>query len=416
MSLDTSLNGSTTNIEKSSTSKHDLDIFKQSVRSPVKLDISMSESLMATAIGSPEIDQVITEVIKGKGLISATKRSKSSDKKSKFKKKPLLSQLVWEQNGPETDCRTSLSLNQEDQDKVDTDSNANILDQSNIQTTTTLSNSSTTISGQNTVDILSEHNSTDNSKNHDQSVSNNIVKSNQTHVGTIKTPPSAKGSVSPLDISRTPTTSPTNSQSNSVNKLISCTNVPASSSSPKYSPTITTQNMYSGSSNEIFSNDSWHLDNSHHNCNLLESFTPQHEPQHLADREFHVAAIVKYLKDDNENFDPSTPEPPPSLLPSVQTPLNIDLPTTETMDKSSFVREDPPNHDEIYENFLPPFDSSSDSQTQENEVISSIPTVNSPQADSLFQEDCHMEFDKIINTNTQSKVRVLSNVQFLLHS
>ena len=78
------------------------------IRSPVQLDIPISQNSTPTHISIAEVEQTISDVIEGKGIISINDESKSILSKQN-RKQSLSSQLVFEQNESKITTKTNSS-------------------------------------------------------------------------------------------------------------------------------------------------------------------------------------------------------------------------------------------------------------------------------------------------------------------
>ncbi|CAF1631371.1 unnamed protein product [Rotaria magnacalcarata] len=382
---------------------------KKSVRSPVELDIIMSDNFMKTEIGSPEINQTISDVIKGKGHITLYRKSKSSGLKPQTKKQPLLSQLVWEHNAPVTTTTYLQTSNEQGQEleQLTHDSNTSTLNVSNAHSRTPPLNPSLD-SGQTTLHTLSpQEKSKNNNKKRDRSSSITIKNSRRVSITNINAPQSiaTAASSSPLDISRGTTTSPITPQSNLVNTLISWQTNSSAPSSSSSSPnecltakTTTTTVASARNANQNLANDSWPSLNINHDTTPSDCIFPGDEQQHrnVALVKTHdLADIIEFLMrpNDNENFNASTPPPPSSSLITISTSITSEILTPTSIDRSANTLEQSVlNRDDIYENFFP----SCLPDAEENQVIVAKQTLNNPEKNYSLA-------DNRLNSKSQSQ-------------
>ncbi|CAF4430390.1 unnamed protein product [Rotaria sp. Silwood2] len=416
-SADNTVHDSTNDINRNIEQEKEQDIYSMQshVRSPVKLDISMSQNLMKTTIGSPEIDQTILDVIKGKGKISIYNKLTSSVIRQHQKKQPLSAQLVWEHNGPITTKTLQSPLNQEQQQQQSTlDSNVSTLNRPTVLNITSLNNHSSSTEQSNMNKLSQQKTATDNSKKRDRSKSTNPTKSKRQSVSTINMPPPTTTSSSPQDVSRTTLASPVASQPNLVNKLISWSKPSIKSSSSSSSPinvTATTAVVSTENLNHNLRNNSWQTLNIHHNNTLIDCYDSNHEQQQMnytKDHD-HIEIDDGFLVQAHGHFNSSTPPPP---LTSRSTLIISEILTPTSVDKlSSISASSLINDDDIYDNFFQSYTPSCLATPQENQVTSSVLTPPDVQSNHLLQQQYYSQTDEYFDSNLQSQVRVLYDIQ-----
>ncbi|CAF1300719.1 unnamed protein product [Rotaria sp. Silwood1] len=418
VSADNTLHDSTNDINRNIEEENEQDVYstQSNIRSPVKLDISTSQNLMKTRIGSPEIDQTISDVINGKGKISLNNKSISPSVKQQQKKQPLSAQLVWESTVPVTTKATQPPLNQEQQQqqqKLTYESNTLTLNRPNVLNITPSKTHSPSTGQSNINKLLQQKTGTDNSKKRDRSKSTSSIKSKRPSASNINMPHPTATSSSSQDMQRTtPTTPPITSQPNLVNTLISWSNASTTSSSPGRVTTTTTATTSIASNenlNHNLTNNSWQTLNIENNDALNDYYGSHDEQRQMPYTKNHhdIEIDDEFLAQAHEHFNSSTPPPP---LQSASTGIISEILTPTSIDKSlSISAASVINADDVYENFFQSYTPSCLSISQENQVTSSVLTPPDFQSNHLQQQQYYSQVDEYFESQLQSQVRMLQS-------
>jgi hypothetical protein len=347
------------------------------IRSPVKLDVPASLKLNQTKVSPEDVDQTISEVIKGKVDISI--RDSSTSTVSQQKKPSLSSQLVWESNGPTT-TRTYVSSLDSKQQLSSYNPNISTLNRQNV-----VEFSQQVIrpnfTEQNQMNTLSQPPpATKTKKKSNRLNGTNKSESKRIYKPTINLRQQTTLSSSHQDISHT-TTSPITSTSHIINKQMSWPDTPISLSSTGSVVIAPIENP-----NQHLTNESLTMQDMDHDGMMLNYSGFQNEHVQIIyqnDRPaFELDDIFSSKIDDP--FVSSTPPP----LPSASITDEISNSTSAKKSSSTLITSIN-NSADIYEDFLP----------------------SDPQNNHSLQQQYYSQTDQYFNPNLQPQVRLLFDVQ-----
>jgi len=374
-----------------------------------------------TTVSNSEIDQTINDVINGKGDIPIND-SPQSQTKPQEQHQPS-SQLVWVQNGTVT-TKTWLSpLYQKQQQPVYDPIGSTLTHQDVVNIAQQVVFPTNT--EQNQINTVLQPPTTNNSKrkNRSKSINPTPIKRNRNrsrkpplNKPQLRTTPSSQQEI----LGKPTITSPITPIHNLIDKPITWSNIPTSSSSSLSGSVTTTTNIPILNSNQHLSsfdkNDSWQSQCVENVDSMLDEFQLVSIDEQRINSNHHFdfdLSIDSFSSKTNDRFGSSTPPPPITTdnqryaLSSTDKLLNSSIPNSRLVNGDV----------DVYDHFLNPYSSSI---WQENQVTSSVstppdfqinhfPMQNQQGQQQYYSPQTNDEhFDSY---NSQSQVRLLFDVQ-----
>jgi hypothetical protein len=348
----------------------------KNIRSPVELlNIRTPENTNQTKNTLEVVDETITEVLQGKGSIPTHKSSTPSVPPQKTKQ-PLSSQIVWESNGPVTTKTYVSPLHQEQQSSI-----------SNSNTSTSNGEIITHITGQGVFPSITEQSQMNNTKKR--------VRSKPTSNQKPKRTTKSKINVSQIK------TSPGTPKSNIGGKPASWSDALVSSSS------VDSAKMTSiGLSDHYPINDSLEMPEIDHDI-FKDPMSNTEGIQIIPTNDQHHGIDIDYLfsPKNEKNFNSSTPPSSLVLMPSTTNQLLNELSLENSSDTSNVLET---NATDIYEELLAAF---SEPTREENPVTSTVTNSSDLHNNYPPEQQSYSQNDLYFETNLQTQVRLLSDVQ-----
>jgi hypothetical protein len=336
------------------------------VRSPVKIDIPGSENLNQPK-RSPEemVDETICEVVEGKGNISLLNSSTSTT--SPQRKSSVSTPHSWESNGPTTTTRRYSSPVHQIQQSLTYDSNISTLNRPSF--------------GEMIQQVI-RPNFTEQSPMNTLTAMNNNKKRN--------------GSKSMNNSGPKRAYKPTIKRKQQTTITTSVTSTPSS-----------WRDIPIGNSNQHLITDSLQIQDINQNGTMMNYSVINNGQIHIIHPNYdHQIELDDIFSPAIDEFPSSTPPHPLSSV-SISSQL-LDSESAAQSSNTFILSLTNPN--DVYDDYFPHALPSS-STWEENQVTSSVLTPPDAQNNQLLQQQYYSPNDPSLNTNLQSQVRVLSDVQ-----
>ena len=372
------------------------------IRSPVKIDVHVRPNPIPAPPGIPELEQIISDVVSGKGNIISNDTSISTGEQQQ----QLLPRPASNTNGSVLTPTHFAPILRKPQLPSYSPNTQTLLNQNLVNITRELVPPST---HQTRVDTLLQQQVVDNYNKRNRSDSKKTTVSKRPRKPAVNVPRSTTTTTSLYtNVSQTiPMPSSITTTSNSTNEPHLWTNIDISSSllddvsttAPlphidNFWPTFNGDYHDSMSNGFLFNNAQGPMD-----------FPAAYDVFDLDDE------ILPSKTDDC--FNSSTPPLPPPVLPPAPVAIISQILTPASAEKSSTTSTTLViASDEVYQDFLSQTQMYSSASTwQENQVSSTVLTPPDPPNNNLSQQPCHSQIHEWFDSDSQSQVRLLSESQ-----
>lgn len=381
------------------------------IRSPVRLDFPVRPNPIPAPPGTPEIEQIISDVARGIGNIISNDTSISTGEQQQ----QLLPRPASNTNGSVVTTPHLTPIRRKPQPPSYSPNTQTLLNQNFVTITRELVPPSI---HQSTVDTLLQQQASDNNNKRNRSDSKKPTISKRPRKTPVNRPRLTTTTTSSPYTKVLQTISMSSSitpASNSRNKPHSWTDINISSSLNCVSTTAPLPHIDTLSSHRL-TDDLWHTFDGDHHDPMSNGFLSNNEQGPMdfpSVYDFDLDELFSSKTDDR--FNSSTPPLPPPVLPPALIPMPI---ISQTLTPASAEKSSTTStalvtaSDEIYQEFLSHSHMYSSASTwQENQVSSTVLTPPDPPNNNLPQQPHHSQIHECFDSDSQSQVRLLYESQ-----